>query len=123
MEQRLALLHQANVISHKAYQGCMAAVTVIDKQLGIAHDNEQYQMAMTHLSRAADRIWQQEPVEEGLDADVLEEIYQDPTLDRVLDIHQKTLSAMALSCVPQSEESFMIANIYALVQTSLEEQS
>ncbi|OEE31520.1 hypothetical protein A1QS_10730 [Vibrio ordalii FS-238] len=114
MEQRLALLLHANVISQRAYDGCLQVLAMMDRQLGLSHDNEQYQMALTHLSRAADRIWQGEAVAEGLDSELLDEIYDDPGIQSVIDIHQKTLNAMSLSTVPATEESFLIANIYAL---------
>lgn len=85
------------------------------------HDNEQYQMAITHLARAADRIWQNEAVAEGLDQDILDEISTDECYSDTLTLHQQVLDAMELHTVPSSEEGFMLANIYSLIQTSLEE--
>ncbi|KGY14414.1 hypothetical protein NM22_02860 [Vibrio tubiashii] len=121
MEERLELLLQANVISSKAQQGCLRAIDIIDKQLPVRHDNEQYQMAITHLARAADRIWQNEAVVEGLDQDILDEISADECYSDTLALHQDVLGAMQLHTVPSSEEGFMLANIYSLIQTSLEE--
>ena len=122
MQQRLALLTQAEVISQHAYDGCIKVLTIIDTELKLPHDNEQYQMAITHLARAADRVWQHEPVAEGLDQDVLEEVVTDADYPKVLDLHHQVLQAMGLIELPASEESFMIANIYSLFQLSLEEQ-
>ncbi|GAB2644868.1 PRD domain-containing protein [Vibrio panuliri] len=121
MEERLELLLQANVISSKAQQGCLRVIDIIDKQLSVPHDNEQYQMAITHLARAADRIWQNEAVAEGLDQDILDEISTDECYSDTLTLHQQVLDAMELHTVPSSEEGFMLANIYSLIQTSLEE--
>ncbi|PMJ98145.1 hypothetical protein [Vibrio sp. 10N.261.55.A7] len=118
MEQRFALLLQAEVISQKAHDNCLHALRLLDSELGLSHDNEQYQMALTHLSRAADRIWQGEEIEEGLDADILSEIYDDPESDTVLALHRKTLNAMDLNHVSTNEEGFLIANAYALFQLS-----
>ncbi|MEZ8825089.1 hypothetical protein AB4259_06400 [Vibrio amylolyticus] len=118
MEQRFALLLQAEVISQKAHDNCLHALRLLDSELGLSHDNEQYQMALTHLSRAADRIWQGEEIEEGLDADILSEIYDDPESDTVLALHRKTLNAMDLNHVSSNEEGFLIANAYALFQLS-----
>lgn len=114
MEQRLALLRHADVISQRAYDGCLQVIAMMDRQLGLSHDNEQYQMALTHLSRAADRIWQGEAIAEGLDSEMFDEVYAHPEIQSIIDIHQQTLNAMSLSTVPATEESFLIANIYAL---------
>ncbi|OCH76642.1 hypothetical protein A6E14_08945 [Vibrio genomosp. F10] len=116
MEQRFALLLQANAISQRAHNGGLQALALIDKELGLPHDNEQYQMALTHLCRAADRIWQGDAIKEGLDSEVLDEIYEDSDVDIVLNLHSKVLSSMDLNAVPTAEESFMIANIYSLYQ-------
>lgn len=118
MEQRFALLLQAQAISQKSHDHCLNALRLIDGELGLPHDNEQYQMALTHLSRAADRIWQGEEIQEGLDEDILNEIYDDPESESVLDLHRKTLNIMGLSNVSNNEEGFLIANAYALFQLS-----
>ena len=118
MKERLGVLLQANVITQQAHNGCLNAIAVIDKQLALCHNNEQYQMAMTHLARAADRIWQQEAVEEGLDPDVLEEIEADEQFPAVLALHQQLLQAMGLVTLPATEESFMLLNVYSLMQIS-----
>ncbi|MGF1697182.1 hypothetical protein L4C54_16055 [Vibrio lamellibrachiae] len=118
MEQRFSLLLQANAISQQAHDNCLRTITLIDSELGLPHDNEQYQMAVTHLSRAADRLWQGEPIEEGLDADILDEIHQDPDVKVIMGLHEKILDSMALSNVCSKEEGFLIANVYALYQLS-----
>ncbi|HAS63078.1 MAG TPA: hypothetical protein DCS35_11225 [Vibrio sp.] len=122
MKARLDLLQQAHVITEQAYQGSLRALEVIDRQLSLTHDSEQYQMAITHLARAADRIWQDEPVEEGLDQDLLDEIEADECYPQVIDLHNQIVTAMGLTTLPISEESFMLANVYSLIQVSLEEQ-
>ncbi len=118
MKQRFALLLQANAISQQAHDHCLRTITLMDSELKLPHDNKQYQMAITHLSRAADRIWQDEAIEEGLDADILDEIHQDPEVATVMALHKKVLDAMALHNVPANEEGFLIANIYALYRLS-----
>ncbi|MEZ8061001.1 hypothetical protein [Vibrio splendidus] len=118
MEQRFTLLLQAKAISQQAHDHCLRTITLMDSELGLPHDNEQYQMAVTHLSRAADRIWQNEAIEEGLDADILDEIYQDPDAVTIMALHKKVLDSMALHNVPANEEGFLIANVYALYQLS-----
>ncbi|WP_236616560.1 hypothetical protein [Vibrio anguillarum] len=45
MEQRLAFLMHANVISQRAYDGFLTVIAMMDRQLGLPHDNEQYQMS------------------------------------------------------------------------------
>ena len=122
MQQRLALLTQAEVISQHAHDGCTKVLAIIDAQLQLSHENEQYQMAITHLARAADRVWHQEPIEEGLDQEVLDEVVTDTDYPQVLALHHKVLQAMGLIELPATEESFMIANIFSLFQLSLEEQ-
>ncbi|WP_114765003.1 hypothetical protein [Vibrio rhodolitus] len=121
MKDRLDLLQQANVISAQAYQGCLRVLAIIDEQLGISHDSEQYQMAITHLARASDRIWQHEAVSEGLDQEVLDEIIADESYPRTLKLHHQVIDAMGLSTLPDSEEGFMLANVFALIQVSLED--
>ncbi|MBA5761161.1 hypothetical protein H2O73_02305 [Vibrio sp. 404] len=122
MKARLDLLQQANVITEQAYLGCLRALEVIDRQLSLDHESEQYQMAITHLARAADRIWQNEPVEEGLDQDVLDEIEADECYPQVLKLHQQIVASMGIETLPASEESFLLANVYSLIQVSLEDQ-
>ncbi len=77
MKQRFELLLQTQVISQRAYDGCLRVLQLLDDELGVPHDNEQYQMVLTHLARAADRIWQNNTIAQGLDADILQEIYDD----------------------------------------------
>ncbi|EMQ2877571.1 hypothetical protein [Vibrio navarrensis] len=120
MQQRLDLLLQASVISSQAHRGCVKALALLDSTFAIDHASEQYQMAITHLARAADRIWQQQAVEEGLDPEVLEEIQSDPHYPHLLLLHQKVLDAMGITALPASEESFLLANLYALMQVSKE---
>ncbi len=122
MEERLDLLLSANVITQQAHSGCIKALAIIDQQLSIDHSSEQYQMALTHLARAADRVRQNEAVEEGLDQEVFDEILDDPNYPAVLALHQRVLDAMELSSVPKEEESFLLANIYALFHVAEEGQ-
>lgn len=121
MQQRLALLTQAEVISQRAHDGCIKVLAVIDSELKLSHDNEQYQMAITHLARAADRVWQQQPIAEGLEQEVMDEVIADADYPRVLAIHHNVLQAMGLIELPSTEESFMLANIFSLFQLSLAE--
>ncbi|WP_087023063.1 hypothetical protein [Thaumasiovibrio subtropicus] len=118
MEQRLAVLQQAGVISLEAQQGCLKAVACLNDALSLQQESEQYQMAITHLARAADRVWQHTPIEEGLDAEILQEIEEDPDYSAILNLHQRLLVEVGLTSVPKAEESFMLANVYALYQLS-----
>ncbi|GLO63037.1 hypothetical protein MACH09_35450 [Vibrio sp. MACH09] len=118
MKQRFELLLQTQVISQRAYDGCLRVLQLLDDELGVPHDNEQYQMVLTHLARAADRIWQNNTIAQGLDADILQEIYDDD-FKRTSLLHQKTLKRMGLESVSEQEESYMLANIYSLCQLTL----
>ncbi|WP_261817756.1 hypothetical protein [Vibrio gallicus] len=121
MEQRLEILLTAGVITQRAYQGSLKVIAIIDEALSIARDNEQYQMAITHFARAADRVWSGQAVDEGLDKDIIDEIVVDYQYPQTLALHHKTLAGMGLIEVPQTEESFMLANIFSLIQASGEE--
>ncbi|WP_413111592.1 hypothetical protein [Thaumasiovibrio sp. DFM-14] len=116
MKQRLALLLQADVISQRSYVGSLEVLALLNQMLDLKDDNEQYQMAITHLARAADRIWQHEPIREGMDPEILEEIYTDPAWEKVNTLHLQVVGAMGLGCIPEEEESYLLANIYSLYQ-------
>lgn len=116
MKQRFDLLLQTQVISQRAYDGCLRVLTLLDDELGVPHDNEQYQMALTHLGRAADRVWQNNTIAQGLDAEILQEIYDDDDVENIMSLHQKTLKTMGLESVTAQEESYMLANIFSLSQ-------
>ena len=118
MRQRMELLCKAGAISQRSYLSSLEALATIDNEITVHHESEQYQMAMTHFARALDRIWNGEEVTEGLDAELMQEITSDPYYRRVKALHDKLLKVVGLDSVPEHEESYMIANIFALIQVS-----
>jgi len=114
MKERLALLLQSGVISQNAYTGTNNAVQLIAQHLNIDASNEQFQMAMTHLARAVDRIYIDEPIADGLDPDILNEIYADDAFQQISTLHQAILDIYKISDVPETENSFLISNLFSL---------
>ncbi|MGF1680282.1 hypothetical protein [Photobacterium minamisatsumaniensis] len=114
MKTRLTVLKNANVISQEAYNGTLKAVELITQQLKIEESNEQFQMAMTHLARASDRIRAGEPIKEGLDVDIFNEIMADPSFNEVNRLNEQILESFALNNIPSTENSFFLSNLLSL---------
>ncbi|MGF1726126.1 hypothetical protein [Photobacterium nomapromontoriensis] len=114
MKDRLRLLQQANVISEASASACLRAHALLQTQLGAAIDSEQYQMALTHLARAFDRIRANEPIEQGLDPELLSEITADPAFEAIATLNQNVLTTLALEAVPDSENSYFLSNLLSL---------
>lgn len=121
MKDRLRLLQQANVITEASASACLRAHALLQTRLGIAPDNEQYQMALTHLARAYDRICTGEPIAQGLDPDLLNEICTDPAFDAIAVLNQHVLTALALEQVPEAENSYFLSNLLSLHYAVAEE--
>ncbi|WP_299019724.1 PRD domain-containing protein [uncultured Photobacterium sp.] len=114
MKDRLTLLLQANVISQDAYQATSLAVELISRHLNVDESNEQYQMAMTHLARAYDRIKSGDPIAEGLDPDIFDEIISDEGFEQINALNQEILDSLNISNVPETENSFLLSNLFSL---------
>lgn len=122
MKERLALLRQANVISQHAYTGTLEAAQFLSRHLNIDTCNEQFQMAMTHLARAIDRITAGEPISDGLDPELLGEIYQDDAYEQISALNLATLTFYDIAAVPEAENSFLISNLFSLFCASQYEE-
>ncbi|KXF81644.1 PRD domain-containing protein [Enterovibrio coralii] len=120
MHERLNLLSQAKVISQEAAQGCTEVSDLLSARLGLASDNEQFQMAITHLARAYDRIQANTPVESGMDPELFEDVAGDPMFESISSLNDEIAEILAIT-VPESENTFMLSNLLSLHYAAAEE--
>lgn len=123
MKERLSLLQQHQVISHSAAVLCLKAVELIEQELRLSTDSEQFQMAITHLARAYDRITVGEPIQAGLDASLWQEVITDPAYPMIEQLNGKLLSLLQLTEVPSAENSFFMSNWLSLYYAAEEMSS
>ncbi|MCZ4371653.1 PRD domain-containing protein [Vibrio diazotrophicus] len=114
MEQRLLLLKQSNVISERSYQATLNALPLLEARFGVDEDNQQYQMLVTHMARAADRVLNGEQVEECLDDEVWLDIEQDEQFKELLELNAKLLALYGIDEANQAETRFLVSNLFAL---------
>ncbi|PNH93945.1 PRD domain-containing protein [Vibrio diazotrophicus] len=114
MEQRLLLLKQSNVISERSYQATLNALPLLEVRFGVDEDNQQYQMLVTHMARAADRVLNGEQVEECLDDEVWLDIEQDEQFNELLELNAKLLALYGIDEANQAETRFLVSNLFAL---------
>ena len=84
MKERMLILLNSNVISQDAYDGVQSVVAHLNKEWGLNPEDDQYQIAMTHLARAADRIRSSESVAQGLDEEFMVEIKASENYARII---------------------------------------
>ncbi|PKF51250.1 PRD domain-containing protein [Enterovibrio nigricans] len=120
MHERLTLLSQAQVISEEAARRCNDVSVLLSQRLGLASDNEQFQMAITHLARAFDRIKANEPIDKGMDPELFEDITSDPLYCTISSLNNEIAGMLGIS-VPTSENTFMLSNLLSLHYAAIED--
>ncbi|MFC1234700.1 hypothetical protein [Vibrio sp. F74] len=114
MKERMLILLNSNVISQDAYDGVQSVVALLNKKWGLNPEDDQYQIAMTHLVRAADRIRSSESVTQGLDEEFIAEIKASENYLEIVDMNNKVCALMKLENVPIEENGFFIFNLASL---------
>jgi len=114
MQQRLALLKDAGVISQIAHDGTVKAVELLVSEWQLDTSAEQLQLAMTHLARATDRILSGEPIEQGLDEELLAEITSDDDFPEIEATNRTILNGFGIEQAPDTENSFFLCNLFSL---------
>ncbi|WP_064607869.1 PRD domain-containing protein [Photobacterium sp. J15] len=114
MKDRLTLLQQANVITKDACQATLMAIDLISRHYNVDENSEQFQMAMTHLARAYDRIKNGDTIAEGLDSEIFDEISSDDEFGRISALNQLILDSLELDNTPDTENSFLLSNLFSL---------
>ncbi len=121
MEQRLLLLKQSNVISERSYQATLQALPLLADRFRVGEDNQQYQMLVTHMARAADRILNGEQVEECLDDEVWLDIEQDDQFSELLQLNSQLLALYGIDEANQAETRFLVSNLFSLSYAAQDE--
>lgn len=116
MKERMLILLNSNVISQDAYDGVQSVVAHLNKEWGLNPEDDQYQIAMTHLARAADRIRSNESVAQGLDEEFMVEIKACENYAGIIDMNNKVCTLMKLENAPIEENSFFIFNLASLCE-------
>ncbi|MDD1782665.1 PRD domain-containing protein [Enterovibrio sp. ZSDZ35] len=120
MQERLNLLSQAQVISEEAALCCNTVSQLLSKRLGLTSDNEQFQMAITHLARAYDRIKADSPIDKGMDPELFDDITSDPLYGTISSLNNEITEILGIA-VPESENTFMLSNLLSLHYAVIEE--
>lgn len=114
MKKRMNILISNHIISRKTYESVLSVVDYFNHEWGLSESNEQYQMIMTHLARATDRIKQGNAIEEGLDSETYNEIKSMADFPIIEDINNHICRVMELDNVPKEENSFFLLNVASL---------
>ncbi len=114
METKLKILCEAGVIDNDTRMGVLVARDLIVNKFDIPLELEQLDMAMTHLANAASRIKQGEPVEQGLDPEIMAEIEQDDRFPEITQLNKIVCQMVGIPNVPAEENSFLLSNLYSL---------
>ncbi len=114
MKERMEMLLSADVISQHAHDAILTATDLLVAEWKVDIETDQIQMAMTHFSRAIDRIQLGNAVTEGLDPEILAEILEDENFSSINVMNEKLCSIAELEEVPEAENSFFLSNLYAM---------
>lgn len=119
MRDRLQLLQDANVITVQSAEICNKVSKLIATRLNITSDNMHFQMAITHLSRAFDRIKNGAAIDKGMDTEMFIEIITDPSFPFIDKLNSDILNIMNIT-VPSTENSFFLCNLMSLYYAQTE---
>ncbi|WP_417879935.1 hypothetical protein [Vibrio sp.] len=116
MHERMKILYDNGVITGDSYQGILSVINTLNDEWKLNNDDEQYQMAMTHLVRAIDRVRREEPVTEGLDVDIESELMASEYYFTILEMNERVCSMMGVKCedIPKEEKGFLICNLLSI---------
>ncbi|MDE1240344.1 hypothetical protein [Vibrio aestuarianus] len=114
MKERMETLLNADVISQHAHDATLKATDLLIEEWKVDIETDQIQMAMTHFSRAIDRIQLGNAVTEGLDPEILAEILEDENFSSISVMNEKLCTLAELEEVPETENSFFLSNLYAM---------
>lgn len=114
MKQRMDILLGSNVINQETYDGITMVVDTLNKEWKLDSNNQQFQMAMTHLARASIRIKQGDAILEGLDNEIFQEIIDDLSFVEIESMNTRLCQFMALDNVPDTENSFFLSNLFSM---------
>ncbi|UJF17031.1 hypothetical protein L0B53_03575 [Vibrio sp. SS-MA-C1-2] len=119
----MTILLNAGVITEFSYQGVMQAVDTLCKEWGLDQTDEQFNMAMTHLARAVDRIRADDAILEGLDVETMDEILTADYYPLIAEMNKKLSVYFMFDEFPDAENSFLLCNLTSLYQASLNQTS
>ncbi|WP_429072795.1 hypothetical protein [Aeromonas veronii] len=120
MRERLFLLQQNNVISINSANYCLDVARFISQEFALTEDNEQLQMAITHLARAYDRIIAGEIIKDGLEITLYKEVVNDPAYQIIIHLHHEITRLLHLDKIPETEEGFLLNNWLSLYYAAKE---
>ena len=109
MEQRLQILHDAQVIDQDIYHGMLAVLTRLEQHWQLRIRHPQGEMMITHMANALMRARHGEVIP-AIDADVLAEIADSALYANIQEIHHDLLALFAFA-VPEYEQGYLLANI------------
>lgn len=120
MKERMNILASNNVITQESYESILLVIRYFNNEWKLSESNEQYQMIITHLARATDRIKQGNAIQEGLDSDTYHEIEALSNFKQIEDVNRLICNMMGLNSVPYEENSFFLFNIASLFELKSE---
>ncbi|MDE1242598.1 hypothetical protein [Vibrio aestuarianus] len=110
----MTILLNGGVISQVAHDAALNASQLLASEWNVDLHSEQLQMAMTHFARATDRIINNDPIKEGLDSDIFEEISSDCLFTEIESMNKKICAFTNIELIPEEENSFLLSNLYAI---------
>ncbi|CAH0524898.1 PRD domain-containing protein [Vibrio hippocampi] len=116
MKERMKILLSNNVITKESFESILLVIDYFNREWGLSESNEQYQMIMTHLVRATDRIKQGKEIQDGLDCDIYNEMESMSEFSFIKEINSYICGMMGLREVPETENSFFLFNITSLYE-------
>lgn len=118
MEERLALLAQADVIDADIYHGILKVVSRLEEHWELPLRTEQGERAMTHLVMAMMRVRRGEEIQ-GIDASLLAELVEMEDYPLIAEIHNDIMIHFPL-VVPEQEAGYLLMNVASLYQRAQE---
>lgn len=112
MEMRLGILLDNNVIDKQSHDACLMVHNQIMKPKNL-NKLESYQVAITHLAMALQRIKNDDIVGE-MDGAILEEIVNAENFNLVKELSGEIISLMPID-IPQSEISYIWLHLLNLL--------
>ncbi|MGL4193088.1 MAG: PRD domain-containing protein [Vibrio sp.] len=114
MENKLNIICKSGLISESVKNGSLTAAELISKKLNVDIKSEQLSMMIIHLANAVTRINNNTPIEHALDNEIMSEITSSDIFHFIESLNKSVCEIFELSHIPETENSFLLSNLYAL---------
>lgn len=119
MIERLNILLENNVIKREIYDEVLAVHKNIMTDLNLI-ESEAYDVALTHLAMALERV-SEENIVESMDDGIYSQLHESEFINQAQDLTKKVVKQLKIE-VPESEQQYLLLHFLNLIEKKGEEE-